>query len=98
MAQPRTNANAKDRDSSERWQLAFSGGNIYMPNFDNKKSTWKVYVQVFKNKMKIHNIVEAEWPQYLLTFVAFEIVMLLTELCFTEEVRTKTFDQLSQLV
>lgn len=80
------------------FQLIGPVGNLYMPTFDSSKSSWKVYTQVFQNKMKIHDIDEEKWPQYLLTFVEFEIVTLMTQLCFPEEVETKSFNTLMKLV
>uniref|UniRef100_A0A6P7H6E7 Uncharacterized protein LOC114346736 n=1 Tax=Diabrotica virgifera virgifera TaxID=50390 RepID=A0A6P7H6E7_DIAVI len=80
------------------YQLVNYAGNVHMPAFDNNKSTWKVYTQVFKNKMKVHNIDEDNWPQFLLTYVGFDIVSLLTELCFPEEVEDKTYGELVKMV
>ncbi|XP_045452509.1 uncharacterized protein K02A2.6-like [Melitaea cinxia] len=79
--------------------MALAGGSaMIIQEFSTAKCTFKVYKQVFENKMKIHNIDEAKWPQYLISCIGFDIVTLLTELCFPSSLDSKNYKQLVELI
>ncbi|XP_045445754.1 uncharacterized protein K02A2.6-like [Melitaea cinxia] len=79
--------------------MALAGGSaMIIQEFSTAKCTFKVYKQVFENKMRIHNIDEAKWPQYLISCIGFDIVTLLTELCFPSSLDSKNYKQLVELI
>lgn len=73
-------------------------GNMQMPPYDSQKCSWQVYMQVFKNKIQIANIEESKWQQHLLANVGFEVVTLITELCFPDKPEDKEFSVLNDLI
>ncbi|CAH2086484.1 unnamed protein product [Euphydryas editha] len=79
--------------------MALAGGSaMILQEFSTAKCTFKVYKQVFENKMRIHNIDEVKWPQYLISCIGFDIVTLLTELCFPSTLDSKNYKQLVELI
>lgn len=71
---------------------------LSLPEFSTAKCTFKVYKQVFENKMKIHEVDETKWSQYLISFIGFDMVTLLSELCFPKTPQDKTYLELVELV
>ncbi|XP_045445764.1 uncharacterized protein LOC123653827 [Melitaea cinxia] len=79
--------------------MALAGGSaMIIQEFSSAKCTFEVYKQVFENKMRIHNIDEAKWHQYLISCIGFDIVTLLTELCFPSSLDSKNYKQLVELI
>lgn len=71
---------------------------LSLPKFSVAKGTFKVYKQVFENKMKIHEVDEKKWSQYLISFIGFDMVTLLSELCCPKTPQDKTYTELVELV
>lgn len=53
---------------------------------------------MFVNKINIYNVNEELWSQYLIYFMGFDMVKLLSELCFPAKSEDKTHQQLIDLI